>query len=520
MIDRFTIAKGVAADLPPWVVGPDYFTAGQNLRFGPFAERAPGYAAVYATPQTQIRRAINAQIGGVNYWVYHGKANSYAVAGAVHTNVTRAAALTSHNESNRWTDALFNGLPLANNALDEPMYWDGNTANDFVNLPGWVAGDVAYSLRAWGNFILAIGLTTAGGAFPSLVKWSSAAAAGSMPSSWTPAATNEAGNSNRAADSEGGLIDGAPLGYGFVLYKERNAYLMSYLQRSTFVFDVQPLPVNRGVLSRNCIARYKGRHFLVTGDGDIGLTDGLTFESVADKRVRALLFNQLDQTNYRATFVVPYPRRDQIWVCFPSSGATFCNRALIWDAINNTWSPEQLLPDVSCGALGFVSDTAPDETWDADTATWDSDSSVWDSVAYSSARQSLVLGKPNDVTPTQSLFLEQDRGLTANGAAFDSLVGKYGMDFGEPGRVKLARRVYLDVDASAGTQLLIRLGAQQEARGSVQWSPEQTYTIGGGRDYVDLFARGRFISLEARSTASAAWRLPSFGIEYDFVGMH
>jgi hypothetical protein len=280
------------------------------------------------------------------------------------------------------------------------------------------------------------------------------------------------------------------------------------------------LPIERGVLTRNCIARYKGRHFLVTGDGDLGLTDGLTFESIADNRVRALLFNQLDQANYQRTFAVAYPRRDEIWVCFPSSGATFCNRALIWNAAKNTWTAEQILPNVTCGAIGIVSDTTPNETWDADAGTWDSDTSIWDASGYSSARASLLLGQPNDAAPTSSLILEQDRGLTANGAAFDASVAKYSMDFGEPGRVKLARRVYIDAEGDAGVELRVRLGAQDQARSATTWSAEEVFTIGGAVGYVDIFARGRFVSIEIRSTASAAWKVPSFGIEYSFVGAH
>jgi hypothetical protein len=362
-------------------------------------------------------------------------------------------------------------------------------------------------------------MTRAAGAFPHEVQWSSAAAAGSMPSSWTASATNEAGSSVKCADTSGALIDGAPLGNGFMLYKERHAYSMTYKQGSTYVMDVQPAPgVAHGVLTRNCIAPWRGRHFLLAGDGDIGLTDGNTFESVADNRVRALIFNQLDQTNYQHAFVAAYPRKDQIWVCYPATGAKFCNRAQIWDGAKNTWSPERILPDVSCGAAGFVSDTAPAENWDADSSTWDSDATLWDSVNYSTARQSLLLGVPNDTTPTSSLILEQDRGLTANGAAFEAKVSKYGMDLGEPSLVKIARKVYLDVDASPGVQLLVRLGAQQEPGGATEWSAEQTYTVGAGPRHVDIYARGRFISFEARSTANAQWRLPSFSVDYDFDG--
>jgi hypothetical protein len=510
---KFTPAKGLAADLPAVAVARDFWTSLQNIACRPFAERAAGYAAVYATPQVEVRSLLNVSIGGTNYWLYNGKQRSYAVQGVTHTDVTiGGTTFTNDTRFNSWSVGVFNGLAFHNHDLDPPSYWDGNPANNFVALPGWPGGVLCGTLRAFGNFLIAMNMTS----YPDQVRWSAAAAAGAMPSTWTAAATNEAG-SRELSDTPGGLIDGAPLGNGFVIYKARSAYLLEY-RGDNLVFNSRLLPIGRGLLARNCIAEYRGQHFIVTADGDFGLTDGTQFESVADNRTRRFVFSQLDQANFGTVFVGALKRQSEIWVCFPSSGNTLCDLAAVWNTKDNTWSVRDV-PLVSCAAPGVVSDTATTDTWDSDAGTWDGDASIWNEQSQLAAEEQLVLGKPNDAAPTSSLLLKMDSGLTANGAAFDARASKYGMDLGDATRVKMVRAVYPHVIADAGTQMLVRVGGQMEANGPTTWSTETTYTVGSGAR-VPLFALGRFISVEFRSTASAAWRLPAFDLEYEWRGYH
>jgi hypothetical protein len=81
------------------------------------------------------------------------------------------------------------------------------------------------------------------------------------------------------------------------------------------------------------------------------------------------------------------------------------------------------------------------------------------------------------------------------------------------------KAVYPYVDGEIGTQLLVRVGGQMEADGAITWSPERTYTVGSGAR-VPLFAAGKWISFEARSTASVPWGLPAFDLEYEWRGYH
>jgi hypothetical protein len=512
---KFRPAKGIANDIEPYALGPDYWSHGSNVNFRPFASRVLGFDNVYGTIQNEVRSLLNARLGGINYWLYNGKSTSHVVTGTTHTNITIAAGLTTVSALNQWSVVLLNSIPIANNGVDPPMYWDGNTANDMLVLPGWPAGSSCYTMRAWRNFLLAINMSTAGGNYPDQVKWSNSAAAGAVPTSWTAAATNDAGDAT-LADTPGALLDGWPLGSGFVLYKARSAYVAEYVQ-GNFVMAFRRLPIGRGVLSRNCVADFNGRHFVV-GEGDIFLTDGNTVEPLATNRMKRFLFNQLDQTSYKACFVARNPAAGEYLICFPSAGSTLCDLALVWASETDSWGVREL-PDISCAVGGIVSDTAPDESWDGDSGTWDSDATTWHEQGYSEAQETLVMGAPNDAAPTSSLFLEVDSGTDANGSSIAASIAKYSMDLGDASRVKLVRRIYPHITAAVGTTVYVRVGSQMQPDGAITWGAEVAYVV-GDNNYVDLFSQGRFISVEFRSDGGAVWVLPGFDVEFEPRGYH
>ena len=213
------------------------------------------------------------------------------------------------------------------------------------------------------------------------VLWSDAAAPGSIPTSWTAAATNEAGDAE-LSQTPGPIIDGLPLRSSFMLYKQNSAYIADYVGGNN-IFNFRRAFITVGALTRNCIAPYQGKHFVVT-DGDIVLTDGSVAESIADNRMRRFLFNQLDQTNFAATFVASLKKENEIWICFPSAGSTFCNLALIWDGAANAWGVREL-PDIAHAASGIISDLTVSEVWDDDSMFWDDDTTAWNQQNFSNA---------------------------------------------------------------------------------------------------------------------------------------
>ncbi len=505
---------GIVSDLPPFEVAQQFYTSGQNMHFrSSFAERTKGQAEIYTGILTTLRNISNCKVGASNFWVYHGATTSAVVTGATHTAITKAGGITGSTVANVITSGLLNGVHFMNNGIDAPMYWDGIPANPMLDLPGWPASTICRAMRPFKFHLFAMDISGPGGDFDMQVLWSDAAAPGAVPQSWTAAATNEAGDVE-LSQTPGPVIDGAELRSSFAFYKQHSAYIADYVGGNN-IFNFRRMFLNNGVLTRNCIAPWRGRHFVVT-DGDIILTDGSVTESIADNRMRKFLFNQLDQTNFEATFVMPLAQENEIWVCFPAAGSTFCNLALVWDGVANAWGVREL-PDIAHGAAGIVSDLTPSEFWDDDSASWDTDVTLWNQQNFSNADDRLVIAKPDDGTPTDSQLLEIDAGSTFDGTDVDAIVAKHSMAFDEPNRVKFLRRLIPHIIALAGTEIKIRVGSQMSSVEPILWSNEVSYIVGTDSQ-VDTFAQGKFLSFEFRSEGGNHWSLTGFDVEAELRG--
>ena len=315
---RLRPRRGAASDLPGWSNPPDTIDQAVNLIFRQgVAERADGSAAVYDPPSVAPYILRNVQIAGVNYWVYCGATASYVVTGSTHTLITHASGQSSQTNINKLSLELLNQVPIFNNAIDEPMYWDGQVSSDFVDLPGWTSTESCQVLVPHRFHLFALGIDGPAGNFPEQIKWSDAAAPGTVPASWTPSATNEAGSAI-IADTPGPLISGLNLRASLAIYKQGSTHIADYVGGEE-VFQIRTLFTQAGALTRHSVVDVNGQHLMVT-DGDIVLHDGSQIRSIVQNRRRRFLFNQLDQDNFDNLFCVYWRRKNEVWVCFPEAG--------------------------------------------------------------------------------------------------------------------------------------------------------------------------------------------------------
>lgn len=509
----FAPTEGVNNDLPPTEVGPRFYTDAVNFHFRDrFALRTRGQEQVYTGTQAEVRQLLNTQIGGQNFWLYFGIDTVYVVETSNHTNIS-PAGLSIVDDPNRWTVGELNGVPVANNGVDPPIFWDGNTANPMQELTGWPAGQTCEVIRPHRFHLFALNYTNADGAFPEGVAWSDAAEPGAIPQTWSAAADNEAGDASLAS-TEGAIVDGWNLRESLAIYKQSSAFLADYIG-GNFVFEFRPMLRTTGVLSRNCIADVKGQHMLVT-DGDVVITDGNTTQSVIDDRMRRWLFNQLDEQNFEATFVANYVDRDEVWICFPSAGNFFCDLALVISTTTGALGVRQL-PMISCAESGPVNDVVQSNVWDDQNIVWDSFNSLWNQQQSRSVVDSLVMGFSDDTTPTNSAFFEVDAGSDFDGTPISATVVKEGMDLGDANRFKLVQRIYPKIDAQPGTEVQIRIGTQRFSEDSISYNDSQTFIV-GETEYLEALALGRYFGIRAGSLGGEPWTFVGFELEFEFDG--
>lgn len=510
--------RGANVDIPPSEVGPEFYTAAQNMHFRDgFAQRTNGEIQVYPNLLSNLRNIINMQDPGeLNYWIYTGDSTVHAVIGSVHSNITPLATLTPRDDPNTYTTSLLNGLLIWNNGDDPPYFWDSVPANPMEELPGWISGDRCEAMRPFKFHLFALDMTEAvAGSLPMKLKWSSAAAPGNVPASWTPAADNDAGDT-QLADTPSKIIDAMVLRGSFIIYKQHSTYICDYVG-GNFVFSFRKLFVTSGVLSRNCITEYNGSHFVLTDD-DIVRHDGNSITSLLDKRARRAVFGGLDEDNFQASFVANYEKKKEIWFCIPSSGNTFADTAVIYNLEEDAWSQRDLV-EVAHANTGIINDSVPDDSWDADAQAWDLDLTEWEQQLQNSAQKNLVLASTNEATPTDSKLLEVDIGPTFDGLPVNGVLQKFEMHFDQPDRVKICKRVWPKFEANDGVVIDIRMGSSKVPGGSITWGSSVPFTQ-GTTEHIDLFAQGRYLSFEASQDGGLPWTLLGFDLEIEIRGYH
>jgi hypothetical protein len=500
--------RGLALDLPANEVGPDYYTGGRNISFrNGFAERIGGRRECYTQNNVNpVYHLLNVRApGGItesNFWLVFGTASLKALETSNISDI-EGTALTGVSSPWQWSSTLLNNIPCFTNGLDAPRYWAGDVGTPSAELPGWPAGTICKSLIAFKFHLFALDIDGPSGHFESQFLWSDAAAPGDVPSTWTAAATNEAGD-GIAADTPGPCMCGVPLQDTLLMFKRSSTYAINYLEGNPRIFSIRLLDGDRGALTRHGAIDVGGKAFVVS-DGDVFLTDGVNWQSPAQGRIRDYLFTQLDQASYENLFVMHDRARGEVWICYPTTGNTYCNEAIVYEVASDAFSIRDLA-SVTCGDVGVVNDTAPDESWNADSQAWDADNSAWNSANFSLAVERLVTG-----ANSADLFLENDE----TAVAVDATLYRHDLSLGAPERMKFARRLHVRTNETPGT-LYCRVGSRNSVTDAITWDTERALTPPAA--FVNVRSLGRFLSVEIRGQDTDVWRVSGFDIEAELRG--
>jgi hypothetical protein len=474
-------SKGLVSDLPPYELPAEAWSHVINMhtKNGGMQLARPtdkAYGSLLAVPY----HIQNVQAQGQNFWLYWGDDTiSAAETSNPHVDLTPGGGLTSVLPQNIISTQL-NGLSIFTNGFDAPHWWTGSTSDNFAPLPDWPAATVARGVAAGAYHVFAFDIDGPSGEFPMKVMWSDAAPPGAVPGSWTPAASNQAGDTE-LAQTPGRVQCMVPLRGSYAFYKTSSMYLADYVEGNN-IYAFRIALTQCGAFTRKAVVDIGGRHLVVT-DGDIVLNDGVNVQSIADDRVRQFLFGQISQENYELLTVVYHQASSQVWVMFPQSGASLNNLALVWDMVKNTWGT-RALSNVRHAATGYVNDTSSSMLWDSVTEEWDAVNTLWNAENFSSATRSLMLA--DDI---RHMVLVGRAGTFNEG-----YLERLSLSLGEAERFKFVKRIHM---RGEGGTVYIRIGTQAVADGAVTWSAEMPLVLGAD-PFINCSVQGRFISVSVR----------------------
>lgn len=512
---------GVITDTPSHLIPPEAVTTALNCRVVDGGlERLPGWEQIFGTPGVAPHFLIPIRTSSATFWLYVSLTKAYGYDGTTHTEITRLSGVYTTSETREWNGTLLSNIPILNNGIDKPQFWATiSLGTKLADLTNWPATTRAKVLRAFGPFLIAINITKAGTNYPHMVKWSHPADPGTIPASWDETdPTKDAGELELPDVDAGILLDALPLAETIYLYKESSVWKMRFVGgRDIFATGQGAWLTTTGLLAPRCVC--------VTGDGtrhvwasqdDILWHDGNRVRSLLNERRRRELFNAIDTSNYQNCFMFPNPLTGEVWFCYPSSGNTNPNKALILNYLagGDQWpctdSDGITFRNASVGPIQGASD----ELWSQGTDTWADDTGPWSTLAR---RRVVVCG--TDATK----FYNLDKGVTRDGTAFNGTIQRIGLsvtgkkrngdwivDFD---RMKMVDRLYPKVTGGA---VSVRLGMQQLINGPVTWGPAVTYDPS-----ADIFSdpgpmTGRAAAIEF--VGSSSFRIDGYQIDVKSLG--
>ena len=504
---RLQPQRGFIADTADHEASEDFYTSCANVQFRDgFATRIEGFRNAYAAEVATIApgefyHALNTDLAGLNWWLMleqDGTCNAIQAGTVSAIDNGLLSAVTSPWE---YSSALLNGIPLVSNGRDEPVYWPG-TGNMLV-LPDWTPTETCGFIAVLKFHVFAMNIIGPGGNFEHLVKWSSATEPGDIPQFWTPAQDNDAGSAV-LADSPGPMLCAYPLGDALYLYKRAATYQARFVGGQN-VFAFRKVQSASGALTPRSVCDVGGAHLIVS-DGDIILNDGTTRRSIGESRVKDFLFNQLDSDEFFQLFCSYNRAKDEVIIGFPSQGSTYCDTALVYDLSRDAFGV-RALNQITHAPVGLVRDLIPENTWANRTETWSEATGVWARSLSVGATDSLMLMETID-------FVQQD---TNNSTDIPAIIGRTGLTFGEPERIKFIKRVHVRTRESYG-ELFVRVGGQMLPNGPIDWSDDVSITA--TQQIVNVFASGRYIGVEVRGEDGTVWKLTGIDLEAEIRGYH
>lgn len=502
---QFRPARGYAADTPAPELAPEFWGGAiQNAVFrNGFARRVSGSRGAYGAWPDPLLHLLNARVSTTNFWLGWGADSITARETSNSDGVTPSGGLQTVDNPWQYSSALLNGVPAFTNGLDAPHYWAGDVGTPFEELPGWPAGTTCKTLTAFKYHFFALDIDEPGGHFEGKLMWSDAAEPGTVPSSWTPAANNEAGDTE-LSDTPGPLMCAVPIRGSLLIYKRSSLYAADYVGVGE-IYTFRPLFSNMGALTRRAVCDVNGQHVVVT-DGDIVLTDGTNRRSIGEARMRERLFANIDNEHYENLYTVHNRAKGEVLIAFPESGFAFCTKALVYDVARDSFG-ERDLDSATCAAVGVVNDTSTSEIIDDQDIIIDDDDRFLNQANFSLATESLVIGV-DDVSEQQD---------TQDAVTLPAKIGRYDLIMGDATRLKFVKRVHVRAELNSGT-LFVRVGSRMTPDSVISWSDEQT--LAEGEQIVNTFAQGRYISFEIRSAGSDVWCVTGVDLEYELRGYH
>lgn len=505
-------------DFPSHELPLNAWTSGKNVRMKDGkVEKFLGHQQAFGNPGTAPYFALPLTVGSNFFWIYLSLTKAYAWDGATHTDITRAsggdyAATAIKN----WTGDRLGIIPIFNNQIDVPQMWNPpELTGNLAALSNWDSTWRCGAMRSFRRFLVAMDVTKGSDRYQHMVKWSHPAPLNGVPVTWDAADETKDAGEYEITDSDEPVIDGARMRDFLVVYKGDAVHAMQYVG-GVDVFRFPPLFDSFGILSRRCAVEYsRGKH-AVFAVGDLIEHDAQNWRSIADRRLRNWIFNQIDPENYQMSYVALVPPKE-VWFCFPTTGSSIPNMAAVWNWQENTLGVRDI--EASHIATGNVALVSSSDIWDNDSGAWDSDPSVWGEGASNPAGRRILICNSADT----KLHLG-DSTQQFDGQSFESFIERVGLPLpvkpdGPPDMrsEKFISEIYPQILGTNGATIRVHFGKQSRINGPITWLAPRNFIIGESHKVEARFSTN-LLAIRFEADSNIDWKLAGYEVDCRHTG--
>tara|TARA_Y100000310_G_scaffold82643_1_gene79222 strand:- start:1601 stop:3415 length:1815 start_codon:yes stop_codon:yes gene_type:complete len=413
-----------------------------------------------------------------------------------------------------WRVTVDANLIVATNGYDTPQMWPLSSGSPDVTHPmkeleNWPATTTyCKSIVAFRSFLVGFNWTIGGTEYPSLVKWSNEAAAYTAPSSWDETDADLSCGEYELTESAGKIIDALPLGDSLIVYKDDSITIQNWIG-SPFIFSFKTLSPNIGLLGKNCVAAFERGHFFI-GNSDCYWNNGQSVKPLLPNKMRRAMFGSINGDNYGKCFVTADYNRNEALFCYPEDEATYCNKALIWNWVDDTFSLRDLpaLSDIQMG----VSQITSGETWDDHSEAWDDSPDPWGAERYGNVLNNLVFCSPSNIKIYRDNF-----GQKEDTATMTSYIERTGLTLGDQSSVKRVKAVWPKIDVTGDNTIKVWVASQMSPDGDVNWQGPTLFNP-NTQSKVSCRNTGKYFGVKFETDSDVDWKLYGFEFELESGG--
>lgn len=560
-------SKGVVKDTPSFELTPDTWSHANNVRFvASRAEKFGGHFPVLeegmgGTPLAVLYR------NNTQSQIYGTATGLYMVVGKQHFNMSKDDANhpgTSYtykaSPESTWYYTTMSNAVIMNTPLDDPQGLTPS-ADTFVDLPNWGVPKKGNPvkldwkcgrIRSYKNYLVALDMTESGINIPQRIRWSNVAYINSLPPDWYEDDENSDGGFNDLSDATGRLVDGVPLRDSFVIYTDKETYLMEYVG-GIMVFQFKKLFSDTGILAPECAVEFEQKHFVIARD-DIFIHNGSSKQPIASARVKQHLIEEISSVNPLATKVFAYTPAKEIWITYVGPGQTTdvastwdeftklskeersvttgdvmwtCNKCAVWNWEWDTWTFMDIPPsfDINMAPPPDLDSPEWEDFVDVDDY-WDSDKNV--EVQWSSLGKDFVKNVPYIASPDGCLY------TLDTGDVFIKYLKDTGTYRVRPIVAELLR-THLDMDEMVENTRLYKflktitpqfrgtgniwcyVGGSNNPTESPTWDSSQLYDVEEDVK-IDTFSNNRYPAIRFVDHSTGKWSLQGYDIDFVVEG--